>query len=67
VRVDVGVSLARLPAPVEATAYFFVAEALTNARPGTTVSADIPLPARTAISRWRIRIERRALPSTLDG
>jgi signal transduction histidine kinase len=45
VRVDVDVSLARLPAPVEATAYFFVAEALTNARPGTTVSADIPLAA----------------------
>jgi signal transduction histidine kinase len=28
--VDVGVSVARLPAPVEATAYFVVAEALTN-------------------------------------
>jgi PAS domain S-box-containing protein len=30
VRVDVGVSVGRFPAPVEATAYFVVAEALTN-------------------------------------
>ena len=30
VPVDIGVSVDRLPAPVEATAYFLVAEALTN-------------------------------------
>jgi signal transduction histidine kinase len=30
VPVEIGVSVGRLPAPVEATAYFVVAEALTN-------------------------------------
>ena len=56
VRVDIDVSVRRLPAPVEATAYFVVAEALTNvAKHARAEHAEVTARVEHDVLRVRVR------------